>query len=361
MGEPCCFTWQWRNSWSLVLSRICQKTWNAPFCCLCILSLQPTIWCDNHHSHRATDSSSSATRSSESRPKNSIYHQFDFTSQPMVSNWSGSTYWYGCKWGCEQPTFQNSAGFPRNGSNRPASPPLSTPTKTSDTPMRQPPNWHHAWKQPLIQGSSPCMDAPVRRTLSHQRRSPITRSWLLSGHTFWWTDQTPSTRPNQSNKLHVPKYCKTVIQRCNKHRLDEQIVTLLTKTELLPDKIQELELIDETLTKILVQMDQQCQPLLETPWSPAVQTAYMIHWYWSLKLTAKRTECDLSASFEAIEKWLEPHQLQIQPSSTISSNLWKAQKHLKQAKREADQLQQKHLEALLNQAIAANQQQNWKL
>jgi len=107
---------------------------------------------------------------------------------------------------------------------------------------------------------------------------------------------------NSQNELHVPKYCKTVIQRCNKHRLDERIATLLLKTELLPDKIQELELIDATLTKILVQTDQQCRPLLKTPWSPAVQTAYMIHRYWSLKLTAKRTERDLSASFEAIEK-----------------------------------------------------------
>jgi len=166
---------------------------------------------------------------------------------------------------------------------------------------------------------------------------------------------------NSRNELHVPKYCKTVIQRCQQHRLDERIASLLTKPALSPDEIQELELIDATLTKILVQTDQQCRPLLQTPWSPAVRTAYMIHRYWSLKLTAKRTERDLSASFEAIEKRLEPHHLQRQPGSSISSNLRKAQKNLKQVKREADQLRQKHLETLLNQAVAANQQKNRQL
>jgi len=92
---------------------------------------------------------------------------------------------------------------------------------------------------------------------------------------------------NSRNELQVPKYCKTVLQRCNKHNLDERIATLLEKTQLLPADIQELEAIDSSLTKILVTTDQQCRPLNEAPWSPAVQTAYMVHRYWSLKLTAK--------------------------------------------------------------------------
>jgi len=46
----------------------------------------------------------------------------------------------------------------------------------------------------------------------------------------------------------------------------------------------------------------------------------------------------------------------MQPGSTISSNLWKAQKNLTQTKREADKQRQNHLDALLNQAIATNQQ-----
>jgi len=46
--------------------------------------------------------------------------------------------------------------------------------------------------------------------------------------------------------------------------------------------------------------------------------------------------------------------------STISLNLQKAQKQLKQANREADQLRKTHLEALLNQATAANPQKKSK-
>ena len=91
-----------------------------------------------------------------------------------------------------------------------------------------------------------------------------------------------------------------------------------------------------------------------------MQTAYLVHRYWSLKLMAKRMGRNLSASFAAIEKRLEPHQLQRQPGSTISLTLRIAQKTLKQVKREADQLRKQHLEALLNQAIAVNQQKNRK-
>jgi len=143
---------------------------------------------------------------------------------------------------------------------------------------------------------------------------------------------------NSHNELQVPKYCKTVIQHCNNQRLDEQIATLLAKTQLLPDDIHKLEAIDTSLTKILVQTDQQCRPLHEAPWSPAVKNTYLVHQYWSLKLTAKHTRRDLSATFAAIKQWLEPQQLQRQPGSTLSSTLQKAQQTLKQVKREADKL-----------------------
>ena len=37
---------------------------------------------------------------------------------------------------------------------------------------------------------------------------------------------------NSRNELQVPKYCKTVLQRCNNQKLDERIALLLTKTTL---------------------------------------------------------------------------------------------------------------------------------
>jgi len=40
---------------------------------------------------------------------------------------------------------------------------------------------------------------------------------------------------------------------------------------------------------------------------------------------------------------------------SITANLWRAQKHLRKVKREAEQLQKQHLENILNEARAMKQ------
>jgi len=115
-----------------------------------------------------------------------------------------------------------------------------------------------------------------------------------------------------------------------------------------------------TLTKILVSTDQQCWPFSDTSWSPEVQTAYLVHCYWALKLTTKWTEWDLSTSLQVLASCLDPWHTQLAPGSTLSLTLYHAQKNLKKAKHEADKLWKAHLDALLNQAITTNQQKKSK-
>ncbi len=165
---------------------------------------------------------------------------------------------------------------------------------------------------------------------------------------------------NSRNEQHVPKYCKKVIHKCNEKGLDERMASLLAKTSLNDVDIAELEAIDRTLIKILVQTDQQYRPLTTAPWSPEIQMAYMTHRYWSLKLTAKRTERNLNSALKAIAARLDPALTTQDPNRSLSPHLKQAQKKLKEARSEAAKNRKKHLEALLNQAIASNQQKKSK-
>ncbi len=165
---------------------------------------------------------------------------------------------------------------------------------------------------------------------------------------------------NSRNDQHVQKFCKQVVSQCNAHRLAERTSALFSKRNLDDEAIQEIELIDSTLTRLLLKADKQCQPLSLAPWSPAVQTAYLAHRYWALKRTAKRTERNLTSTLQALASRLDPALTTQEPTRSLASHLRQAQKQLKAARHDAAQHRKRHLEALLNQATAANQQKKSK-
>jgi len=165
---------------------------------------------------------------------------------------------------------------------------------------------------------------------------------------------------NSRNEQHVQKFCKQVVNGCNVKQLDERIADLTKKTSLSQIDIDELELIDRQLTKILLHADNQCRPLSMAPWSPAVQKAYLAHRFWSLQFTAKRTERNLKTALQKIAQRLDPESMAKDPNRSLSSHLRQAQKQLKQARKDAAEHQKKHLEALFNQATAANQHKKSK-
>jgi len=172
--------------------------------------------------------------------------------------------------------------------------------------------------------------------------------------------QGPLRGVNSRHEQHVHQFCKRVVKQCNRFRLAERTSTLFEQAILAPPDLSELDAIDDTLTKILIRSDKQCRPLSSTPWSPTLQKAYLIHRYWSLTFTAKKTERDLSSSLKSIAQRLPPDALDASPDISLTAKLRKAQKELKAAKREADKLRQLHLEALLNKAILDNQQKRTK-
>jgi len=160
---------------------------------------------------------------------------------------------------------------------------------------------------------------------------------------------------NSRHEQHVIQFCEHVVRQCNTHHLAARLAAVSTKASLDDHDIAELESIDKKLTKILVQADQRLRPLSSVPWSPAVRQAYLLHRYWTLTRTAKRNQRNLSEALQHIQNQLDPNVIDTNPLVSLSTKLRRAQKALKKAKREADQLRQQHLDRLLNEAIAANQ------
>jgi len=165
---------------------------------------------------------------------------------------------------------------------------------------------------------------------------------------------------NSQNDQHVQNFCKQVVTSCNTKQLDKCLTELALKQHLSQTDIDKLELIDRQMTKILLCADNQCHPLSTAPWYPAVQKAYLMHQYWALQLTAKRTEWNLSMALQKIAQCLDPTLTAKDPNYSLSLHLRQAQWQLKQAWSDAAEHRKKHLDALLNQATVMNQQKKSK-
>jgi len=72
-------------------------------------------------------------------------------------------------------------------------------------------------------------------------------------------------------------------------------------------------------------------------------------------------ECNMADVITALQKHLLPSPLDEQEKqNSLSTNLCNAQKNLRKAKKEADTLRKKHLDALLNEAQVSNKKKQSK-
>jgi len=159
---------------------------------------------------------------------------------------------------------------------------------------------------------------------------------------------------NSNNKLHATKFCTEAIEQCSKYQLGEHIDDLMCLLILHEANIQELETIDNALTKILTRADKQCCPISDIPWSPMAQKAFIKHCYWTLCLAAFWTQCNLKSPLDSLKAWLPPEDMHQDLGKFFSAHQRQAQKQLHAAWHEAVQLCKCHLEEILNQAKAAN-------
>jgi len=119
-----------------------------------------------------------------------------------------------------------------------------------------------------------------------------------------------------------------------------------------------LDAIDNDLTQIMVCTDKKCQKHNDSPWSPALKTAYYEHQYWTLKLSALSTKHSYQQAYEAICHHLDPTILHLKPNKTISSQQHQAGRTLRKVCINAQNKGKQFLDNLL-QVAAATKDKQW--
>ncbi len=152
-----------------------------------------------------------------------------------------------------------------------------------------------------------------------------------------------------------------MIEECRSAEIYERIHSLTSQVDLTPDQRIELETIDQDFTKILISADQKCVKKGTYPWSPQLHEAYLVHYYWSLKLSTKRTKRQYPQAFAKIEAQVPPAKLKPPHLHTIAANLREAQKNLRSIHQEALAKRQTHLEDLIKATHTCKDQKRKKL
>jgi len=140
-----------------------------------------------------------------------------------------------------------------------------------------------------------------------------------------------------------------------------KIQGIRSKTILTPIDHKELENIDKLLTQILVTADKQCIKKGQYPWSPKLHEAYLIHYYWSLKMSERKTKQTYPAAYLKIEVQVNPTKLQLVQNPTLLSKLRFTQKELRNIQKEAQAKRQAHLKELLQAASITQDKKKKKL
>jgi len=199
---------------------------------------------------------------------------------------------------------------------------------------------------------------PQRKPLNHQIRfwfGSIMHSMNCQTppHTTWGV--------YSNNAKLIKKFCKQVITTSQDTGIYKRIHSLASKISLTPDDHKELDDIDQDLTHILVKADQACVKAGNAPWSPQLHKAYLVHHYWSLKLSQMRTGRNYLHAFTTIKQKINLSKLKLAHLLTISANLWAAQTQLCKIHKVAQEKRQAHLKELIQAAGICKDQRKRKL
>jgi len=154
----------------------------------------------------------------------------------------------------------------------------------------------------------------------------------------------------------VQKFCTQVIEGCHEQGIYEQIHTLASNTNMTNTNHRELDEIDNNLTQILVKANQKCIKYGNSPWLPQLHKAYLIHHYWSLKLSQKRTGWNYPQAFQAIEVRIPNQKLYQSHLNSLSTQLRFAQGQLQKIHQEAKDKRKDHLNELIAAAAICKDQ-----
>ncbi len=156
----------------------------------------------------------------------------------------------------------------------------------------------------------------------------------------------------------VRKFNNVVAQECAKHNLYNRAQALASKYQFSNQDHDQLEEIDQQLTKILTKTNQKLAKYRMSPWSPKLHQAFLTHRFWTVSLTQAHTHRDYSTALETIaEQMAHPPAT----NGSLSSNLCKAQHDIQEIKRVAAQCHKAYLQELLEAAQQTNDKGQQKL
>jgi len=149
----------------------------------------------------------------------------------------------------------------------------------------------------------------------------------------------------------VHKFNDVVANKCAKHNLYRNTQALNSKYQFSPQDHEQLEELDQMLTKILTKTDQKLAKYRTSLWLPALHQAFLEHRFWTVRLSQARTHRNFSTALEKIAA-----QMNHPPATTgsLSGNLRKAQHKIREIKKAATQHCEAHLQELLEVAQQTN-------
>jgi len=112
----------------------------------------------------------------------------------------------------------------------------------------------------------------------------------LFGNKIPETALTQSRGVYSNNMPTVRKFNDMVAEACQEAQLFTAINGLYCKYQFTTDNHNTLKQVDQKLTSILTAADQKCNRKYAYPWSLALHHAYLVHRYWTLKLSELRTD-----------------------------------------------------------------------
>jgi len=94
---------------------------------------------------------------------------------------------------------------------------------------------------------------------------------------------------NSNNQKLTQKFCKEAMKACQDANIFNHINLLTARDKLTIQERNDIKSLDCKITTILTNADKKCIKQGTHPWSPELHTTYLIHYYWSLKLSHKQT------------------------------------------------------------------------
>jgi len=133
--------------------------------------------------------------------------------------------------------------------------------------------------------------------------------------------QNITNRGTKSNDIPtVTRFCKIAGEGCDSANIAGRLAQIEDRDQLTAEDRQELNCIDKEITDILLWPDKQCKKFPEYPWSPTLHQVYLVHWFWTVKLSKVCTKCKFpSVLLRISQRVIDKTQLQQLVRKSINS------------------------------------------